>query len=235
MEQNKTAVTQQPQTSNGVALIERKVMTLQEIVDTGKTFIESKMFADVQSVAQAVVKIMAGQELGIAPFASMSGIHIIKGKPTVGAAIMASRVKASGKYDYKVIKLTDDECSIEFYEGSKLLGNSRFTSEHAKKAFTQNMDKFGRNMLFARAVSNGVKWFCPDVFEQAVYTPEEMESVQVEDAKSEVVKETKKVSAHEPEPTHTVTVVEAVNLTTEDKAAYGKSQVKETNTNELPL
>ena len=29
-------------------------------------------------------------------------------------------------------------------------------------------------MLFARAISNGVKWFCPDVFAGPVYTPEEM-------------------------------------------------------------
>ena len=29
-------------------------------------------------------------------------------------------------------------------------------------------------MLFARAISNGVKFFCPDVFAGPVYTPEEM-------------------------------------------------------------
>ena len=30
-------------------------------------------------------------------------------------------------------------------------------------------------MLFARAMSNGVRWYCPDVFAgMAVYTPDEM-------------------------------------------------------------
>ncbi|KAF5276407.1 hypothetical protein FQR65_LT16339 [Abscondita terminalis] len=29
-------------------------------------------------------------------------------------------------------------------------------------------------MLFARAISNGVKWYCPDVFSGPVYTPEEL-------------------------------------------------------------
>lgn len=45
----------------------------------------------------------------------------------------------------------------------------------AAKAGTQNMGKFPRNMLFARCISNGVKWFCPDIFLGApVYTPEEL-------------------------------------------------------------
>jgi hypothetical protein len=29
-------------------------------------------------------------------------------------------------------------------------------------------------MLFARAISNGVRWHCPDVFMGSVYTPDEM-------------------------------------------------------------
>jgi hypothetical protein len=67
-----------------------------------KAFAESGMFTDVKSAAQAIVKIQAGQEIGIPPFASMTGIHIIQGKPTIGAGLIASRVKGSGKYDYRV-------------------------------------------------------------------------------------------------------------------------------------
>jgi hypothetical protein len=44
-------------------------------------------------------------------------------------------------------------------------------------------------MLFARAISNGVKWYTPDVFAGPVYVPEEMENIQVtEDVKHEDVK-----------------------------------------------
>ncbi|NBO17384.1 MAG: hypothetical protein EBV07_00610 [Proteobacteria bacterium] len=56
-----------------------------------------------------------------------------------------------------------------------MIGNSTFTIEDAKKAGTKNTDKFPRNMLFARAMSNGVKWYTPDVFAGPVYVPEEME------------------------------------------------------------
>lgn len=158
-------------------IVKHEPASFQDIMSIGKAFAESGMFADIKSAAQAVVKIQAGQELGIAPFAAMSGIHIIAGKPTVGAGIMAAKVKASGKYDYEVIQMDEKVCSLDFFQGKKKLGNSKFTIEDAKKANTKNMDKFPKNMLFARAMSNGVRWYTPDIFTSPVYTPEEMQSV----------------------------------------------------------
>jgi hypothetical protein len=157
-----------------------------EVMALGKAFAESGMFPDIKSAAQAIVKIQAGAELGIGPFQSMSGIHIISGKPTIGAGVMASMVKASGKYNYKVTEQTEKICSIEFFEGKDLIGTSTFTIEDAKKAGTKNLDKFPRNMLFARAMSNGVKWYTPDVFAGPVYVPEEMEQV-TQDVPHEVI------------------------------------------------
>lgn len=157
-------------------------VTATEAMALGKTFFDSGMFADIKSAGMAVVKIMAGAEIGIPPFAAMSGIHIIQGKPTIGAGLMAATVKGSGKYDYKVIESTETNCSIDFYQGKEKIGNSSFSLKDAQKAQTKNLDKYPKNMLFARAISNGVKWFCPDVFAGPVYTPEEMEQV-TEDVK----------------------------------------------------
>jgi len=145
-----------------------------DIMNIGKAFAESGMFPDTKTAAQAVVKIQAGQEIGIPPFAAMTGIHIISGKPTIGAGLIASTVKGSGKYDYRVTAATDKICSIDFYQGKEKIGTSTFTIEDAKKAGTKNIEKFPKNMLFARAISNGVKWYCPDVFSGPVYVPEEM-------------------------------------------------------------
>ena len=155
---------------------EVSIITTTEIMSIGKAFHESGMFTDVKSAAQAVVKIQAGAEMGIPPFAAMSGIHIIQGKPTVGAGLMAANVKGSGKYDYRVVESTEKVCSIDFYQGKEKIGNSTFTIDDAKKAGTKNLDKFPKNMLFARAISNGVKWYTPDVFSGPVYVPEEMET-----------------------------------------------------------
>lgn len=170
---------------------EVSIITTTEIMSIGKAFHESGMFTDVKSAAQAVVKIQAGAEMGIPPFAAMSGIHIIQGKPTVGAGLVAANVKGSGKYDYRVVESTEKVCSIDFYQGKEKIGNSTFTIDDAKKAGTKNLDKFPKNMLFARAISNGVKWYTPDVFSGPVYVPEEMTSPITEDVSHvEVIKNT---------------------------------------------
>lgn len=141
-------------------------------------YFDAKGGADT-AIAQIATKILAGREMGYGPFASVQGIHVIQGRPSLSANLMAAAVKASPKYDYRVRQLDDKGCKIEFFEraGGKLesLGFSEFTAEDARKAGTQNMAKHGRNMMFVRAMSNGVKWYCPDVFSgNAVYTPEEM-------------------------------------------------------------
>lgn len=161
-------------------------LPMAEVQTISNTFYESGLFVDTKSAAQAMVRILAGQEIGIPPFAAMSGIHIIQGKPTIGAGLIASRVKGSGKYDYVVKEQNDKVCSIDFFQGGKAIGNSAFTIEDAKKAGTKNLDKFPKNMLFARAISNGVKWFCPDVFSGPVYVPEEMQNI-TEDVTHQVV------------------------------------------------
>lgn len=128
------------------------------------------------AIAQIATKIMAGQEMGYGPFASVQGIHVIKGRPTLSANLMAAAVKAHPKYDYRVREMSDQLVVIEFFEGGESLGKSSFSIAEATKAGTQNMDKFPRNMLFARAMSNGVRWYCPDVFNgNTVYTPEEFD------------------------------------------------------------
>lgn len=155
-------------------------MSVNEIETISDSFFKSGLFTDVKSAQQAMVKIMAGAEVGLPPFQSMSGIHIILGKPVIGAGLIASKIKGSSKYDYKVIQMDEKLCSIDFYQGKGKIGNSTFSAEDAKKAQTKNMEKHPKNMLFARAISNGVKWYCPDVFGGPVYVPEEKEFIKAE-------------------------------------------------------
>lgn len=159
------------------------------------------------AMAQVATKIMAGRELGFGAFASVNGIHVISGKPAIGANLMASAVKSSGRYDYRVREMTAEKCVIEFFErvGDKResIGVSEFTKADAEAAGTQNMKKFGRNMMFARCMSNGVRWFCPDIFSgNAVYVPEEL-GAEV-DGDGNVVDTTYTVT-QPPEPTQTPT------------------------------
>lgn len=51
---------------------------LKEPMEIGQVFMESGMFTDVKTQAQCVVKILAGKELGLTPFESMTNIDIIQ-------------------------------------------------------------------------------------------------------------------------------------------------------------
>ena len=151
--------------------VDYSVVPFETVMAMGEVFAKSGYFTDAREQAQAVVKMLAGREMGVGAFASMSGIHIIQGKPEVGAHLLAAVLKRSGKYTYRVQQpLKPDSVSIEFFEGGQSIGVSTFTAEDAKKAGTGNMQKFPRNMLFARALSNGVKWYCPDVSLSPLYS-----------------------------------------------------------------
>ena len=155
------------------------IRSVDDLSRIGKMMAISGYFQDARDAAQAAVKVQAGMEMGFGPFTSMTGIHIIQGRPSVGANLMASAVKSNPRYDYRVREMSDQICKVEFFEliGGKResIGVSEFTLADGKKAGTKNLDKFPRNMLFARAMSNGIRWYCPDVFNgNTVYTPEEL-------------------------------------------------------------
>ncbi len=144
----------------------------------GKVFVESGFFSDTRQASQAIVKVLAGRELGFGPIASMTGVYVIQGRISLSANLLAAAIKRTGKYNFVVKQMTDEVCEIEYRERIdgkfETIGASKFTATDAKRAGTKNMDKYPRNMLYARAMSNGARWYCPDVFGGPVYTPEEL-------------------------------------------------------------
>jgi hypothetical protein len=87
-------------------------LSLNQINFIGQTMAKSGMFPDVTDGAKALVKILAGKEIGVTPFQSMTNIHVIQGRPRWAPTLMAAKVKGSGKYDYRVMDLTNETCSI---------------------------------------------------------------------------------------------------------------------------
>jgi len=169
-------------------------MTTTEVVERGafdafeldqrraKAYAESGYWPDAKSIAQALVKIEAGRSLGIPPLIAMSEVHVIQGKPTLGAGALAMLVKRSGKYDYHVLELTPERCLIAVLvkPSGQVIGESLFTLDDAKAANLAGQDtwkKYPRNMLFARALSNAVAWYCPDVTGGRLYTDGELDGV----------------------------------------------------------
>lgn len=161
---------------------------LDKIARISRAMIASGYFQDVRSVAQAAVKILAGSELGIPPLASMVGIYIVQGRVQLSAQVMAALIKKSGRYDYRLREHTNQRCAIEFFEHGQSLGLSEYSIEDAKRAGLVRSGQRGpspweahpRNMLFARSMSNGAKWFCPDILAGPTFVPGELDQPEEE-------------------------------------------------------
>ena len=159
------------------------IANLNDVYSIADTMIKSGLFKDVRQMQQAAVKIIAGREMGVGPFASMKNIYIIEGQTTISSNLIAAKVKSNPKYDYRIKELNDQGCVIAFYEKingeADHLGDSRFDHQDAIKAGLANKtnwQRYPRNMYLSRAISNGVKFYCPDVFYgMTVYTPEEID------------------------------------------------------------
>ena len=183
-------------------IVKENNLALNEIMTLGDVFKASGYFKDVRDQAQAVVKILYGRELGFSPVVSMMGVYIVDGKPSMAANLLASAVKRSGRYDYRVLKNTNTECSILFKgrtdDGKwEEIGTTDFTMEDAKTAKVAHKDnwvKYPKAMLFARAMSAGVRAHCPDVTTCPAYVPEELGADVNEDGEMKTV-----TAPHEPE------------------------------------
>lgn len=147
-------------------------------ITLGNILAASGFFTDSREGAQAAVKVMAGQEMGFGPIASMTGIYIVKGRVTVSSNLMAAAIKRQRpRYDYRVKQHTPTACEIDFLQDGEVIGTSSYTMEEAQTAGlagSETYKKHPRNMLFARALSNGAKWYCPDIFGGPIYTPDEL-------------------------------------------------------------
>ena len=148
------------------------------IMDMANAFAASKFFPSAGDAAKAVVKILAGRELGIGPVSSMQNVHCFDGKISLGVHLVAALIKRSKRYDYRIVHNSDTRCDIAYLdkEGHDI-GTSAFTIEEAKQAGLLGKDnwrKYPADMLYSRAMMRGARRFCPDVFMGAVYDPDEI-------------------------------------------------------------
>lgn len=140
-------------------------------------YAESGMFRDALKAEQALVKIYAGAELGLNPFQSMSGVHIIQGKAVIGGGLLAVALDKDPDYDYDVEwegePGAETACTIIVTKNGKTRGRSRFSLDDAQRAGlvqkNQNYKAYPPNMLFNRAMSNAVRWYAPGVTSIPVY------------------------------------------------------------------
>lgn len=132
-----------------------------------------------RGAAQALVKILRGQDLGISPSASVENVYIIDNKTALSAHLMAGLIRRSGA-DFDIEENDEKSCKIAFYSDPSreiLIGRSSFTIQKAQRAGLtgrNNWKSYPGDMLYSRAISRGFRRFFSHLSMGAVYTPEEL-------------------------------------------------------------
>ena len=129
--------------------------------------------------------IAMGRDLGLNAALALQNIHIIGGKPALGAGARAMFLAQAG-YSWRPVVHTEKQCTLRFYfrgdgmtdvDGKPL--DVTITMEDAERAGwvansrgsgkVGNYDKIPKNMLFARVISNFHRWYAPHVVGAQVY------------------------------------------------------------------
>lgn len=119
------------------------------------------------SSADIFVTLLAGQELGLPPMASLRGIHVVKGKPILSADTMVGIVMGRGIAEYFRCVSADESAAT--YEtkryGAPEPQRCTWTIEDAKRAGLNgdNWRKYPRAMLKARCKAELARDVYPDV------------------------------------------------------------------------
>ena len=132
----------------------------------------------VDSPEKVLVIAMKGAEIGIPPMQALSHIHIIEGRPTMSAELMAALVHRAG-HKLRVTDTTAETCTVEGERINDPGHPSRltWTMEDAKRAGVSGKGpwrSYPAAMLRARAISALCRYLFADVLAGVSYVPEEM-------------------------------------------------------------
>jgi hypothetical protein len=177
----------------GAAPLSLQVSSVDDLARLAKVFAASGLFGrsgnQETQVAECAIRLMAGMEAGFSPFASATGIHIIKGRPAFSANLLAQAVRRHPAYDYRVLEKTAKVCRIQFLCRGEILGIETFTMEMAERAglLAGNAERgipawkaYPEAMLFSRALTAGMRTHCPDALGgHTAYSPEELGAAEV--------------------------------------------------------
>lgn len=155
--------------------------------------IASTGICGVSTAADALVRMLTGRGLGLSTMQSLRGVYIVKGKPSLDAALMQAICLKSSICDYFVFVSGDDKQAT--YKTRRKGSDERvlsFTLEDAQKqgllekgkdedAKSQNnWVRMPKQMLRARAKSELARLEYPDLL-YGMYSREELEATEEEE------------------------------------------------------
>lgn len=163
--------------SKALAVVPR---TIDEVQALAEILSKSSLMPDALrgKIPDVVMSILAGAELGLAPIASIRGVHIVQGKPVLSADTMVALVLSSGLADYFMcIEETDAKVVYETKrKGAPEAQRSTWSTEDTKRAGLNTKDNwrlYTRAMMKARCKAALARDAFPDVC-AGCYDPDEL-------------------------------------------------------------
>lgn len=152
---------------------------IKNLFSIAKYLYESGMFPSVESLAGAIAIIECGREIGLPPAVALQTMCVVKGRLCIESKAMLALAKRKG-VSWKIIKLDNDGCEMEFYRDGFEPMRVSFTREDAEKMHLLGKDNWQKDlqtMYVYRTAARGIRRFAPDVF--LLYTIEEIESADI--------------------------------------------------------
>lgn len=153
--------------------------TLDEVSSLAEKLAKSSLLPEAlrNKVPEVMMQLMAGQELGLAPMASLRSFSIINGKPVMSADAMVAIVLGSGKAEYfRRVEESDERVTYATKRKGEPERRCVWTMDMAKKASLHQKDNwrgYPRAMLASRAKSELARDVYSDVL-AGVFTADEV-------------------------------------------------------------
>lgn len=161
--------------------MENTELSLTTDLKLASTLVKSGLLPSaIKSPEAALVIILTGRELGLAPLQALRSISVVEGKPTLSADLLLALAYKSGLCTgYEIVELTDEKCVVQISRNGQVKPPYSYTIEEARKAGLANRPNWQRHtkaMLRARATSAACRAYFPDVV-LGLYTPDELEDL----------------------------------------------------------
>jgi hypothetical protein len=147
-------------------------------IELAKALAHSNLLPDAyrNNPANLLYALQYAQALGLPAIAVVTGIHVIKGKPTVSSETMRALALRAG-HTVRVEATPEAATVTVIRKGDTVEQRFTFTIEDARQAGltnSQTWKAYPRAMLTARATSEAMRAACPDILMGASYVPEEL-------------------------------------------------------------
>lgn len=137
----------------------------------------------INTAQKAVAIMLLGRELGVGPWAALTSINVIQGKPTISPQLMLALINRSGQLEDMTIEDDGSACTVSLARKGRTPHRYSFSMADAQSMGLGGKDNWKKQPLIMRqwrAVAGCARVVFADVI-LGLYTPEEMGAVVIAD------------------------------------------------------